>query len=70
MSLTAFKKKSVIQFGSNRSGKPPGGVFLPQGPFGSNTSILSLSLKNVAQNGFSINGGTRNTGYIGKSSSF
>jgi hypothetical protein len=70
MSLTAFKKKSVIQFGSNRSGKPPGGVFLPQGPFGSNTSILSLSLKNVAENGFSINGGTRNTGYIGKSSSF
>lgn len=71
MSLTAFKKKSVIFHGSNRSGKPPGGVFLPQGPFGSsNTTLLSLSLKNPAENGFSINGGHRNIGYVAKSSVF
>ena len=70
MSLTAFKKKSVIQFGSNRSGKPPGGVFLPQGPFGSSTRMLELSLQNPASNGFSIQGGHRNIGYVAKSSVF
>ena len=33
MSLTAFKRKSVINHGSKRSGKGPGGIWLPQGPF-------------------------------------
>lgn len=71
MSLTAFKNKSVINYGSNRSGKTPGGIFLPQGPFGNNnTTILSLSLKSPAENGFSINGGHRNIGYVAKSSVF
>ena len=44
MSLVAFKKKSVIQYGSNRSGKPPGGYWLPQGPFGNGN--YSKILKN------------------------
>jgi hypothetical protein len=40
MSLTAFKKKSVINYGSKRSGIAPGGVWLPQGPFGHETTAL------------------------------
>lgn len=70
MSLTAFKKKSVIQYGSKRSGKPPGGVWLPRGPFGNNLTSLKNSLQILNNSGFSINGGHRNVGYIGKSSSF
>lgn len=67
MSLTAFKRKSVINYGSNRSGKPPGGIWLPQGPFGPDSKMLALSLENPGPNGFSINGGHRNVGYVGKS---
>lgn len=70
MSLTAFKKKSVIQYGSKRSGKPPGGVWLPQGPFGSATVALQGAINTYGNSGFSINGGTRNVGYIGKESKF
>lgn len=66
MSLTAFKNKSVIQYGSKRSGKTPGGVWLPQGPFGKSKSILKKSIQNYGPVGFSINGGHRNVGYIGK----
>jgi hypothetical protein len=66
MSLTAFKKKSVIQYGSKRSGKAPGGYWLPQGPFGSNTISLETALKNYGPVGFSLNGGHRNVGYVGK----
>ena len=43
MSIVAFKKKSVINYGANRSGKPPGGYWLPQGPFGHSTSALKLN---------------------------
>lgn len=70
MSLTAFKKKSVINYGSNRSGRGPGGIWLPQGPFGPNSDMLAISLKNPGSSGFSINGGTRNIGYVAKSSVF
>jgi len=70
MSLTAFKKKSVIQYGSKRSGKPPGGYWLPQGPFGHATSILKSAIHNYGPVGFSLNGGHRNVGYIGKESKF
>jgi hypothetical protein len=63
MSIVAFKKKSVIQYGSGRSGKPPGGYFLPQGPFGKNMFSLQDTKGPV---GFSLNGGRRNVGYIGK----
>jgi hypothetical protein len=66
MSLTAFKKKSVIQYGSKRSGKPPGGYWLPQGPFGASTTSLKEAIKNYGLVGFSINGGHRNVGYVGK----
>jgi len=70
MSIVAFKKKSVIQYGSNRSGKPPGGYWLPQGPFGHSTTGLQLAKSNYGSVGFSINGGHRNVGYIGKESKF
>jgi len=65
MSIVAFKKKSIIQHGTNRSGKPPGGYWLPQGPFGNNKYLISLQNVNGPV-GFSINGGNRNVGYIGK----
>jgi hypothetical protein len=68
MSLTAFKRKSVIQYGSNRSGKPPGGYWLPQGPFGHATTSLENAIENYGPVGFSLNGGTRNVGYVGKDS--
>jgi len=63
MSLVAFKKKSVIQYGSKRSGKPPGGYWLKQGPFGKEEFIADNTYGPV---GFSINGGRRNVGYVGK----
>lgn len=66
MSLVAFKKKSVIQYGSKRSGKPPGGIWLPQGPFGHSTQALDLAIHNYGAVGFSLQGGHRNVGYIGK----
>lgn len=66
MSLTAFKRKSVINYGSKRSGTGPGGIWLPQGPFGHSTTGLQMSIHNTGPVGFSINGGNRNVGYIGK----
>jgi len=69
MSIQAFKKKGVINYGSKRSGKPPGGVWLTQGPFGKN-GYLSYTMSAPGSEGFSLNGGTRNVGYIGKSSAF
>jgi hypothetical protein len=68
MSIVAFKRKSVIQYGSNRSGKPPGGYWLPQGPFGNNTMPITSAVNNYVDEGFSLNGSTRNIGYIGKTS--
>jgi hypothetical protein len=66
MSLTAFKRKSVIQYGSNRSGTAPGGVWLPQGPFGKELTALEIAIKNYGSVGFSINGSHRNIGGVGK----
>ena len=66
MSLTAFKKKSVINYGSKRSGKSPGGVWLPQGPFGHATKVLKEAIANYGAVGFSINGGHRNVGGVGR----
>lgn len=66
MSLTAFKKKSVINYGSNRSGKAPGGYWLPQGPFGHATKALKEAIQNYGPVGFSINGGHRNKGSVGR----
>lgn len=66
MSLTAFKNKSVINYGSKRSGIPPGGVWLPQGPFGASTEIQEQAYKTYGPVGFSLNGGHRNIGGVGK----
>jgi len=64
MSITAFKKKGVIRFGSNVSGKkPPGGVWLRQGPFGAGAHF---NLEDQTGLGFSINGGIRTGRYIGQ----
>jgi hypothetical protein len=66
MSLTAFKNKSIIQYGTKRSGIPPGGVWLPQGPFGHATSVLKKATQSYGAVGFSINGGHRNIGRVGQ----
>lgn len=66
MSLTAFKRKSVINYGSKRSAKAPGGVWLPQGPFGHSTYGLQLAIDHPGPVGFSINGGHRNVGGVGR----
>jgi len=67
MSIQALKRKAVINFGSNRSGKPPGGVWLTQGPFGKNDGTLSYTMSAPGAVGFSLNGGSRNVGYVGQS---
>lgn len=66
MSLTTFKKKSVINYGSKRSGKQPGGIWLPQGPFGHSTESLKKAIQTYGASGFSINGGHRNIGGVGR----
>jgi hypothetical protein len=66
MSLTAFKRKSVINYGSKRSGTAPGGVWLPQGPFGHATEALKEAINTYGPAGFSINGGHRNIGGVGR----
>jgi hypothetical protein len=66
MSLTAFKRKSVINYGSKRSGTAPGGFWLPQGPFGHATEALKEAIQNYGAAGFSINGGHRNIGGVGR----
>ena len=45
MSLATFKKKSINKYASATkiSGKPPGGYFLPQGPFGTSKEYLSIA---------------------------
>jgi len=66
MSLATFKKKSIVsQHGTKISGKPPGGVWMRQGPFGIIEN--SNTIANYGSTGFSINGGTRNVGYVGQS---
>jgi len=64
MSLATFKKKSINKYSSatKRSGKPPGGYWLTQGPFGNNTLknvMLENTIKNYGSVGFSLNGSTR-----------
>lgn len=80
MSLATFKKKSVTAYlGTKRSGKPPGGYFLPRGPFGGQANANSVALESVqymiannlyAPVGFSINGPFRNKGGVGQSMKF
>lgn len=66
MSLNTFKKKSVIKHGTKRSGQKPGGIWLPQGPFGHATHNLENALQNYGEVGFSVNGGHRNIGGVGR----
>lgn len=66
MSLTAFKRKSVINYGSKRSGIAPGGYWLPQGPFGHATDALKQAIQQYGPVGFSLNGGHRNVGGVGR----
>ena len=66
MSLVAFKRKSMIQYGGQRSGKPPGGFWMMRGPFGKNNTVVD----EYGPEGFSINGGRRSKGYIGRDCKF
>jgi len=68
MSLQTFKKKGIItsSTGTKISGSAPGGIWITAGPFGSQGQNVAA----IGARGFSINGGTRNVGYIGKTSHF
>ena len=75
MSLATFKKKTINRYSSatKRSGKPPGGYWLPQGPFGLpdtvNSVILADAIKHYGAVGFSIQGGHRGIS-VGKTMKF
>lgn len=75
MSLATFKKKTINKYSSatKRSGKSPGGYWLPQGPFGPNSSLTSVMLADAIQHygpvGFSIQGGHRSIS-VGKNMKF
>lgn len=64
MSIQTLKKKGIITcLGVKVSGKPTSGFWVTQGPFGSEKQYNRLPF---GISGFSLNGGTRNQGYIGK----
>jgi hypothetical protein len=69
MSIVAFKNKSAVRYGSGRSGKPPGGKFVTQGPFGLSGSAGQpvMNIVNYGPNGFSLTGSHRNIGRVGQS---
>jgi hypothetical protein len=75
MSLATFKKKTINKYSTatKRSGKPPGGFWLPQGPFGKNKTINSVMLveniKHMGAVGFSLNGSRRSIS-VGKDMKF
>lgn len=62
MSIVAFKRKSVVQYGTHISGKSPGGTWIPRSP--------GLFVPQTNDNGFSINGSHRNKGAVGTSMAF
>jgi hypothetical protein len=67
MSIVAMKRKSVILYGANVSGKPTnanGDLWINRGPFGRNGS--ERPVVSAGNNGFSINGSNRNVGRVGK----
>lgn len=66
MSIVVLKKKSKVMYESNRSGREPGGIWLTQGPFGKFTFVQEESNISYGKKGFSINGGHRNKGGVGK----
>ena len=61
MSLTAFKRKSAINQGTKRSGSSPGGIWLSRT---NNSKEQQQPVYGPA--GFSINGGSRNVGGVGR----
>ena len=67
MSIVAFKRKSVIMAGTHISGKTPGGIWIPQGPFGKHTGT---SYPWHGDSGFSLNGTHRNKGPVGQTMAF
>ena len=67
MSITTMKRKSVILYGSNISGKPTNGngdLWINRGPFGRNGS--GREVVSAGNNGFSLNGPHRNVGRVGQ----
>ena len=76
MSIATLKKKTTNYMSSatKRSGKPPGGYWLPQGPFGKPGSLSSVMLQDATSHfgpvGFSINGSHRSSGGIGRDMKF
>lgn len=62
MSIVAFKKKSVVQYGTHVSGRSPGGAWISRGP--------GKKLVHVNNSGFSINGPYRNKGAVGSNMRF
>lgn len=75
MSLATFKKKTTNKYSSatKRSGKPPGGHWLPQGPFGLSNTLSSVLLTDAINNygpvGFSLQGSRRSIS-VGKDMKF
>ena len=74
MSLVAFKRKSVIRHGTNRSGKPTDKNWIYQGPYGRPGSLASdifqRSAHAGANAGFSLEGVYRNKGRVGSNNLF
>jgi len=72
MSINTMKKKAVVLYGTKKSGRPTttdgsNGVFWVNRIRGFSQSTPSISSAiSFGTNGFSINGSTRNRGYIGK----
>lgn len=62
MSIVAFKKKSVIQYGTHISGRNPGGAWISRGP--------GKKYVYINNSGFSINGPYRNKGAVGSNMRF
>ena len=63
MSLQTLKKKVTNNYmGVSISGRSPGGIWVTRGPFRNN----STQVVNENNNGFSLNGGHRNIGHVGK----
>ena len=74
-----MKKKGIINYGTKRSDRGPGGSWIVQGPFGKGWGSgsgnglgagSSVVVSATGPVGFSINGGTRSPGYVGKSMAF
>lgn len=73
MSIVAFKRKSVINYGSKRSGKSTNKNWIYQGPYGLPTTLASdiysqgVRPKGELSAGFSLEGPWRNIGRVGQS---